>query len=55
MPLAIQDVDNSGIAQLYQRKLVLVRPDGHIAWRGDACPKDAMKLLDRVCGVVVNG
>jgi len=54
MPFSIRDVDNSNIAQLYQRKLVLVRPDGHVAWRGDAAPKDATMLLDRVCGVAAD-
>ena len=26
------------------RKLVLVRPDGHVAWRGDAVP-DASRII----------
>ena len=29
------------IAALYERKFVLVRPDGHVAWRGDRMPEDA--------------
>ncbi len=29
------------IAALYQRKFVLVRPDGHVAWRDDCMPQDA--------------
>ena len=33
-----------------ERKLVLVRPDGHVAWREDACPDDASVLIDRVRG-----
>ena len=27
--------------------IVLVRPDGHSAWRGDAVPADAMRVIDR--------
>jgi hypothetical protein len=37
---------------LYARKLVLVRPDGHVAWRGDALPADATALIDRVRGAL---
>ena len=34
---------------LYRDKLVLVRPDQHIAWHGDAA-EDAMAVIDRVRG-----
>jgi hypothetical protein len=27
-----------------------VRPDGHVAWRGDKVPVDAMGVIDRVRG-----
>jgi hypothetical protein len=30
--------------------LVLVRPDGHVAWRGDILPDDPQALIDRVRG-----
>ena len=50
VPLKIVDIDNRDIAALYERKLVLVRPDGHVAWREDACPDDAFALIDRVRG-----
>ena len=36
--------------RLYERRLVLVRPDGHVAWRGDAEPADARALIDAVRG-----
>ncbi|KAI0973532.1 FAD binding domain-containing protein [Xylaria arbuscula] len=35
---------------LYQRQLVLVRPDGMVAWRGDSPPDDIKALLDQVRG-----
>jgi hypothetical protein len=38
------------IAALYERKLVLVRPDGHVAWRGDTPPADPLAVMDRVRG-----
>ena len=40
MPLDVVDVDQPEAAALYARSLVLVRPDGHVAWRGDALPGD---------------
>ena len=41
VPLAVLDVDSDEAAQLYPRKLVLSRPDQHVAWRGNALPADA--------------
>jgi len=29
---------------------VLVRPDGHVAWRDDSPPADPLALTDRVRG-----
>jgi hypothetical protein len=43
-------VDDRGAARLYERRLVLVRPDGHVAWRSDAVPPDPVGLIDRVRG-----
>ncbi len=51
MPLQIADVDQEEAAALYGRNLVLVRPDGHVAWRGDAVPGDTGTLVDRVRGL----
>ena len=53
VPLIVHDIDDAEIAQLYERELVLVRPDGHVAWRGDACPDDALALIDRLRGAVM--
>jgi len=50
MPLDIVDVADAYIAALYERKLILVRPDGHVAWRDDASPTDPRALLEQVCG-----
>jgi 2-polyprenyl-6-methoxyphenol hydroxylase-like FAD-dependent oxidoreductase len=35
---------------VYTRKLVLARPDQHIAWRGDALPADGLGLIDLIRG-----
>jgi 2-polyprenyl-6-methoxyphenol hydroxylase-like FAD-dependent oxidoreductase len=48
--LGVVDVDVPEAAAIYKRRLVLVRPDGHVAWRGDALPPDSAALIDRVRG-----
>ncbi len=50
VPLAVVDLDHSEARNLYERRLVLVRPDGHSAWRGDEQPMDAMTVIDAVRG-----
>jgi 2-polyprenyl-6-methoxyphenol hydroxylase-like FAD-dependent oxidoreductase len=50
MPLALVDVTGAERAELYPEALVLVRPDGHIAWRGDACPAEPDALIELVTG-----
>ena len=50
MPLEVVDLDVPEVTALYQRRLVLVRPDGHVAWRADAEPTDAGALIDVVRG-----
>ena len=50
LPLEVFDLPAPEIAALYERKLVLVRPDGMTAWRGDAVPADPQGLIDTVRG-----
>jgi 2-polyprenyl-6-methoxyphenol hydroxylase-like FAD-dependent oxidoreductase len=50
VPLEIADVESAEAAALYGRPLALVRPDGHVAWRGEALPDDAGALIDCVRG-----
>ncbi|MBV8704616.1 MAG: FAD-dependent monooxygenase, partial [Acetobacteraceae bacterium] len=51
VPLAVLDVDADEAAALYPCKLLLSRPDQHVAWRGDRPPDDPTALIDRVRGV----
>ncbi|WP_376088941.1 FAD-dependent oxidoreductase [Roseomonas sp. CCTCC AB2023176] len=51
MPFAVLDLDRTAAeAAGYDHALVLVRPDTHVAWRGDAPPADPGAVLDRLRG-----
>jgi 2-polyprenyl-6-methoxyphenol hydroxylase-like FAD-dependent oxidoreductase len=50
VPLAVNPIAAPEIAALYERRMVLVRPDGHVAWRGDAATRDPAALADTVRG-----
>ncbi len=50
VPLEVVVLDDSAVSACYERRHVLVRPDGHVAWRGDEAPKDALAIIDRVRG-----
>jgi 2-polyprenyl-6-methoxyphenol hydroxylase-like FAD-dependent oxidoreductase len=39
------------VMELYQHRLVLARPDGMVAWRGDSVPDNVEGLLDQVRGM----
>jgi 2-polyprenyl-6-methoxyphenol hydroxylase-like FAD-dependent oxidoreductase len=49
-PLSVLDVDAVDVRELYAHKLVLVRPDQHVAWRGDEEPAAPLDLIDLVRG-----
>jgi 2-polyprenyl-6-methoxyphenol hydroxylase-like FAD-dependent oxidoreductase len=53
VPLIVLDVENAEASALYARKLALVRPDHHVAWRADAEPEDALETIDRLRGARV--
>ena len=53
MPLGVVTLPEPEVLQRYERRLVLVRPEGHVAWRGDEVPLDPGTLLDRVRGAVL--
>jgi 2-polyprenyl-6-methoxyphenol hydroxylase-like FAD-dependent oxidoreductase len=50
LPLEVVTLHEPAAAALYARRLVLVRPDGHVAWRGDDMPGDPVAVIDRVRG-----
>lgn len=55
LPLSFTAIAEPHIAALYERKFVLVRPDGHVAWRGDHMPEDALCVIDVVRGAADRG
>ncbi|MFJ9363748.1 hypothetical protein ACIRRA_04910 [Nocardia sp. NPDC101769] len=50
MPLDIVDIRDPHARALYERDLVLIRPDQHVAWRGNAAPAGPLAIIDRVRG-----
>jgi hypothetical protein len=48
--MVVLDVDSPEAASLFREKLVLARPDQHVAWRGNAAPPDALALVDKIRG-----
>jgi hypothetical protein len=50
--MTVLDVESEEAAALYPQKLVLSRPDQHVAWRGDAVPYDTAMLVDRIRGAL---
>lgn len=50
VPMTATQIDDPAIAALHERTMVLVRPDGHVAWRGDTLPADPAVLVERVRG-----
>jgi len=55
VPLTVARVAEPDAATLYERRLVLVRPDGYVAWRGDDDPADPGAIVDRVRGAAPDG
>jgi hypothetical protein len=52
LPFTVVDVDMPMARELYPKALVLIRPDQHIAWRGDRL-ESAAALLDKVTGFAI--
>jgi len=50
LPLEVVDVRDPHAARLFERDLVLVRPDHHVAWRGSRPPDDPAAVVARVRG-----
>ena len=56
VPLTVVDVDGDEALALYESPLVVVRPDGHVAWRGSSAPDEAQseEIVDRIRGAALS-
>lgn len=52
LPFVVLTPDDPHLAPLYQARFALIRPDQHVAWRGDTLPSDPASLLDRITGMM---
>jgi hypothetical protein len=50
VPLQVIQPREAGLPGLYATRYTLIRPDQHVAWRGDAWPADGASLLRHVTG-----
>lgn len=50
VPITQHYIESAQIKELYEYPLVLVRPDGHVAWRGSKLPDNILQVVDRVRG-----
>ncbi|MGW7210676.1 FAD-dependent monooxygenase [Streptomyces sp. NPDC054837] len=55
VPLTVLRLTEPAAARPYERPLVLVRPDGHVGWRGEQAPADPVAVLDRLRGAAHAG
>jgi hypothetical protein len=49
-PLRVLDIPDAEPRAVYGRDLILLRPDMHVAWRGNGPPDDPAKLAALVTG-----
>jgi hypothetical protein len=50
LPLTVIAPDDFRLASRYEARFTLVRPDQHVAWRGESLPQDCDTLLAQVSG-----
>ena len=50
VPLAVLEIDEPELRGIYGANLALIRPDQHVAWRGDRLPDDCEALIATIRG-----
>jgi hypothetical protein len=51
LPLKLLEIEADDVPEAYRHRLVLSRPDHHVAWRGDRPPAEPKLLIDKVRGL----
>jgi 2-polyprenyl-6-methoxyphenol hydroxylase-like FAD-dependent oxidoreductase len=51
-PLDVQTIPDATARTLYERDLVLIRPDLHVVWRGNDAPADPQAIAATITGMV---
>jgi Aromatic-ring hydroxylase, C-terminal len=51
VPLKVLSPSDDRLFARYEARFALIRPDQHVAWRGNKPPADITKLLDCLTGV----
>ena len=51
VPVELLDIRDANAHGIYECHLVLVRPDQHVAWRGDTIALDPASIISRIRGV----
>lgn len=50
VPLTVTAIPEPAVRALYEQPLAIVRPDGHVAWRGAVVPADPLAVIDTIRG-----
>jgi 2-polyprenyl-6-methoxyphenol hydroxylase-like FAD-dependent oxidoreductase len=50
VPLKVVPLYGYKLHELYEKSFIIVRPDQHVAWRGDHLPENISELLDQIRG-----
>jgi hypothetical protein len=50
VPLSILRLEHKNARDLYGSDFVLIGPDQHVVWRGNAPPANAEAVIDRIRG-----
>lgn len=53
MPLEIVRLEEEPVTERLEGRIILVRPDHHIAWRGEHKPADWRPILQRIVGIII--
>ena len=51
IPICESVIDEDPVLDAYEARLVLVRPDGHVAWRGETRPDEILQVIDTMVGI----